>query len=199
MSPHNNLSKLYCNFNNILYNNSSIEILPLDDGLYDQLLVIYKRYNPNYQVGAYPVFYEEKSQNEIFNKKVMVNLIDRSKIYTDDIYYQNCYLERPVNMVFTIRDPITKRLINTTHKYPELVGTLDKCKFVLNQDARDKDVYDKPSVQIFERDYIHKCLDKGVIKPDEIFDMVGELKYDGVSVEAEVQGDTIISALSRGL
>lgn len=192
------IADLILRISNILYNNSSIEILPLDDGLYDQLLVIYKRYDPNYQVGAYPVFYEEKSQNEIFNKKEMVTLVDRSKIYTDDIYYQNCYLERPVNMVFTIRDPITKRLINTTHKYPELVGTLDKCKFVLNQDARDKDVYDKPSVQIFERDYIHKCLDKGVIKPDEIFDMVGELKYDGVSVEAEVQGDTIISALSRG-
>ena len=192
------IADLILRISNILYNNSSIEILPLDDGLYDQLLVIYKRYDSNYQVGAYPVFYEEKSQNEIFNKKEMVTLVDRSKIYTDDIYYQNCYLERPVNMVFTIRDPITKRLINTTHKYPELVGTLDKCKFVLNQDARDKDVYDKPSVQIFERDYIHKCLDKGVIKPDEIFDMVGELKYDGVSVEAEVQGDTIISALSRG-
>ena len=192
------IADLILRISNLLYNNSSIDTLPLDDGLYDQLLVIYKKYDPNYQVGAYPIKYQEKPENEFIDKKEMVVMIDKSKMYIDDIFYQNCYLQRPVNMVIKNRDPISKRLINTTHKYPELVGTLDKCKFVLNQDARNKGVYDKPSVQIFERDYIHKCLEKNIIKSDEIFDMIGELKYDGISVEAEVQGDIIISALSRG-
>ena len=37
---------------NIAYNNTSKAVLPLDDGVYDQLLVKYIPYNPNYQVGA---------------------------------------------------------------------------------------------------------------------------------------------------
>ena len=184
---------------NFLYNNSSMEIIPLDDGIYDQLLVIYKRYNPNYQVGAEPIILTEVAQNEYNeSKKEMCHLIDKDKPYVQSILQQRCYQHRPINMCILIKDPISKRLINTTHKYPELVGTLDKCKFVLNQEARDKGVYDKQSVQIFERDYIHQCIDKGIINTNEVFDMVGELKYDGVSVEAEIKGDTIIKALSRG-
>ena len=184
---------------NFLYNNSSINVLPLDDGVYDQLLVIYKRYNPNYQVGAQPFVMPENTQNEyVPEKKVLCYYIDKDKPYVQSILYQNNDNIRPKNLCIYIKDPITKRIINTTHKYPELVGTLDKCKFVLNQEARDKNVFNKPSVQIFERDYIHQCLSKGIIKPNEMFEMVGELKYDGVSVEAEVQGNTIIKALSRG-
>ena len=184
---------------NFLYNNSSINVLPLDDGVYDQLLVIYKRYDPNYQVGAQPFVMPENTQNEyVPEKKVLCYYIDKNKPYVQSILYQNNDNIRPKNLCIYIKDPITKRIINTTHKYPELVGTLDKCKFVLNQEARDKNVFDKPSVQIFERDYIHQCLSKGIIKPNEMFEMVGELKYDGVSVEAEVQGNTIIKALSRG-
>ena len=184
---------------NFLYNNSSINVLPLDDGVYDQLLVIYKRYDPNYQVGAQPFVMPENTQNEyVPEKKVLCYYIDKDKPYVQNILYQNNDNIRPKNLCIYIKDPITKRIINTTHKYPELVGTLDKCKFVLNQEARDKNVFDKPSVQIFERDYIHQCLSKGIIKPNEMFEMVGELKYDGVSVEAEVQGNIIIKALSRG-
>lgn len=187
---------------NIAYNNTSSTILPLDDGIYDQLLVIYSKYNPNYQVGATPIIFEERPQNEIINAKVMcVTVSDMDKkLFIKDIWKQNIPLQemRPVNMCFLVKDPITKRLINTEHKYPELVGTLDKCKFVLNNDAINANVFDKPSVQVFERDFIHKCLDIGIIYPNEVFEMVAELKYDGISVEAEVCGDTIISALSRG-
>ena len=189
---------------NIAYNNTSADVLIIDDGLYDQLLVIYKKYNPNYQVGSYITPYTEFIQNENLNsKKEMCVIVSKeeihSKLYSADIQSQtsNMYF-RPKNMCIVMRDPISKRLINTKHKYPELVGTLDKCKMVLNAEAIEKGVIDKPSIQIFERDFIHKCLNAGVIKPDEIFEMVGELKYDGVSIEAEVAGDTIISALSRG-
>ena len=193
------IADLILRISNSLYNNSSMDVLPLDDGIYDQLLVIYKKYNPNYQVGAIPIILSERAQNELLrDKKVLCHLIDKEKPYVEDMLMLDDYRTRPKNLCMLLKDPITKRLINTVHKYPELVGTLDKCKFVLNEEAKSKGVFDKPSVQVFERDYIHQCLNKGIITPNEIFAMVAELKYDGVSVEAEVQGDTIITALSRG-
>lgn len=187
---------------NIAYNNTSLDVLPLDDGVYDQLMVLYQKHDPNYQVGAEPIMFEEQPQNEIIDDKVMCVAVDDmdKNLYSRDIWKQHTPLQqmRPVNMCFTVREPITKRLINTEHKYPQLVGTLDKCKFVLNHEAVLAEVFDKPSVSIFERDFIQRCMDIGVINPTEEFDMVGELKYDGISVEAEVCGDTIIAALSRG-
>lgn len=196
------LADLILRISNIAYNNTSTDVLPLDDGVYDQLLTIYKKYDPNYQIGAQPIMFEEQPQNEIVDEKVMCVAVDNmdSKLFMRDIWKQHTPLNqmRPVNMCFLVKDPITKRLINTEHKYPELVGTLDKCKFVLNNDAINANVFDKPSVDVFERDFIHKCLEAGVIYPNETFEMVAELKYDGISVEAEVCGNTIISALSRG-
>ena len=196
------LADLILRISNIAYNNTSNSILPLDDGIYDQLLVIYSKYNPNYQIGATPIMFPEQPQNEVIDEKVMCVAVDNmdKKLFIEDIWKQSTPIRemRPVNMCFLVRDPITKRLINTEHKYPELVGTLDKCKFVLNNDAINVNVFDKPSVQVFERDFIHKCLDIGIINRTEVFEMVAELKYDGISVEAEVCGDTIIAALSRG-
>jgi len=188
---------------NIAYNNTSATVLPLDDGIYDQILVLYKKYNPNYQVGATPMHPLEYAENQIVDKKVMCRTVDKNaydNLFFDDLKQQTVPLSRirKTNMVHLVKDPITKRMINTPHKYPNLVGTLDKCKFVLNSEAIEAEVFDKPSVQVFERDYIHMCMDRNVIQPNEVFEMIGELKYDGVSVEAEVRGDTIISALSRG-
>lgn len=200
------IADIILRISNIAYNNTSVDVLPLDDGLYDQLIVLYQKYNPNYQVGAEvtPIMEQPQNQNEITDMKVMCVSVDdkemQSKLYIEDIWKQHTPISiaRPRVVYPNDRPPITKRLINTTHKYPELVGTLDKCKFVLNNDAFEKGMLDKPSVNVFERDFIHKCLSKNVIQPNEKFEMVGELKYDGVSVEAEVQGDTIITALSRG-
>ena len=142
---------------NIAYNNTSSNLLPLDDGVYDQLAVLYYKYNPNYQVGAAPIVFNEQPLNEIVNEqKVMCAAVDDmdKKLYMNDIWRQNVPLRemRPVNMCFLVKDPISKRLINTEHKYPELVGTLDKCKFVLNNDAIAVGVFDKPSVKICTTD-----------------------------------------------
>lgn len=197
------LADIILRISNIAYNNTSLEVLPLDDGIYDQLLEIYKRYNPNYQIGAEPVDYKESPQNDYTESKMMVNVLTKedidSKLYTEDLWRQfdNTYKKKHMLCVLA-QDPISKRMINTKHSYPELVGTLDKCKFVLNHDAKEKGVFDKPSVKIFERDFIQNHLQLGIIYPTEIFEMIAELKYDGVSVEAEVYGDTIISARSRG-
>lgn len=196
------IADLILRISNIAYNNTSATLLPLDDGVYDQLLVLYQKYDPNYQIGAAPILFEEQPQNEIIDDKVMCVAVDNmdNHLFMNDIWKQHTPIRnvRPVNMCFLAKEPITKRLINTEHKYPELVGTLDKCKFVLNIDAVKAEVFDKPSVQVFERDFIHKCIDIGVINTTDTFTMIGELKYDGISVEAEVCGDTIISALSRG-
>ena len=39
---------------NVLYNNTDMDILLLDDGVYDLLLEKFKSVNPNFQVGAIP-------------------------------------------------------------------------------------------------------------------------------------------------
>ena len=65
------LADLILRISNIAYNNTSNTVLPLDDGVYDQLLVLYSKYNPNYQVGATPIMFEEQPQNEITTEKVM--------------------------------------------------------------------------------------------------------------------------------
>ena len=75
---------------NFLYNNSSINVLPLDDGIYDQLLVIYKRYDPNYQVGAQPFIMPENvdgNASRFFQKKMfyVIILIKINLMYK--IYY----------------------------------------------------------------------------------------------------------------
>ncbi len=202
------IADLIIRISNICYNNTSSTVLPLDDGLYDQLLVDYRRYNPYYQVGAEPVAFAEMDDgeyNQTQEKKLLYHTVpDKtidSVLYARDIQNQHTPLSDSIRSatIYESNQPlITKRLIDTQHKYPELVGTLDKCKFVLNHDAIMAEAFNNPAVQVFERDFIHPCLSSGVIHPNEVFEMIGELKYDGISIEAEVLGDTIISAYSRG-
>jgi hypothetical protein len=62
---------------NLIYNNTDRSILVLEDGVYDLLLEKYKRYNPNFQVGAEPVQLEILVQlmlSMIFQKKILVML-----------------------------------------------------------------------------------------------------------------------------
>jgi len=191
---------------NILYNNSTLVVLLLDDGVYDQLIVAYKRYNPNYQVGSDESSgFKDIPNNETLDRVDLYSYIPQSvydnNMYVQDIANQSIPMNeciRPIPLYTLIEPPITKRLINTQHKYPELVGTLDKCKFTLNQEAINAGVFDNPSVSVFERDFIAPLITSGVINPNGVYDMVGELKYDGVSIEAEVCRNRIISAYSRG-
>lgn len=193
---------------NVLFNYTDRPILPLDNGIYDLLMVWIQRYKINYQVGAMPAPIQSISQQVTENEQPLINPIiklEPKKGMTDDqmIFKDNIMARRKIlskmfleTPMFKI-DPLKKQNVNTPHKYPKLVGTLDKCKFVINQQAIDKGVFGDANVQVFERDFIHKLLDQGVITPDQRFGMVLELKYDGVSVEAEVS-DRVITALSRG-
>lgn len=194
---------------NALYNDTTMTILPIEDGFYDQLLEKYKVYDEHFQVGATVIefkgiyearpdkvvatcpvtFFEQpKHKNEIaeniYNEimqtgKFFINADDFRKVENQNTGY------------------ITKRTHNTSHNHPSLIGTLDKSKFVLNQDAIDAGVFNDPNVKVLERDFFQDHIKKGIIRPDQKLDVVVELKYDGISVEADCT-DHVISARSRG-
>ena len=48
---------------NILYNRTDLELLPVEDGVYDLLLEKYKTYNPNFQVGSEAVDFNNIIEN----------------------------------------------------------------------------------------------------------------------------------------
>lgn len=195
---------------NITYNNTDRELLPIEDGVYDLLLEKYKPYNPNFQVGAEVIefapfnsttatqpqlkeavsFISPEDQDKIVNGMWTEELMIDPFFYFDDRDFYNPALQNPENY-------ITKRKHDTEHNHPELVGTLDKCKFVYNLEAAEKGVLYDSNVKTVERDFFGPHLQAGIINTIDAFDMVYELKYDGISVEADCSNE-VISARSRG-
>lgn len=192
----------------ILYNNTDRELLVLEDGVYDLLLEKDKEYNSKVQVGAPPIHFDP-SANIIINNvsekyKPMVFLEDfhtyhENELFYDDIGYPSPLCPQIYDQNINRNSGInsSKRNLSVPHKYPKLVGTLDKCKFTLNKEAKDRGVFDDREVKIFERDFLGKHLQMGLFGPNDIIELDLELKYDGISVEADVT-DHIISARSRG-
>lgn len=189
---------------NILYNNTDVTILPLDDGVYDLLLELYKKYRPA-GVGAEPIQFEPTKT--ISEDQPLVDpfvFIDTNKIYNDFIFGEDIYPNRPLTatdllvnpFIFTNRD-ITKRTLSISHDYPELVGTLDKCKFVLMSQAEAKGVANDMNVKVLERDFFQPHLQMGLIDFNNPFTIIAELKYDGISVEATVT-NRVLAARTRG-
>lgn len=187
---------------NIIYNNTDRSVLVLEDGVYDLLLEKYKRYNPNFQVGAEPIQFQtniNQVNTSVTNGEYRTSPFTKINLNKNDMfYYNNLMTYSDMTMVDMPEDrkSVSKRLRNSNHKYPKLVGTLDKVKFVLDNDAIQKGVYNDTNVQIFERDFLRKHVQEGIVDPNNIT-LVLELKYDGVSVEAEVT-DHILNARTRG-
>jgi NAD-dependent DNA ligase len=190
---------------NILWNNTDKSMMPLEDGMYDLLLDLYKIYNPMYLVGAEPIHFEASNHIKLEDTKPTkpVTFVDKEKV-EDFIFYEDITssvkLSRKELAVMPVsfkQNYINKRIVNTKHVYPTLVGTLDKCKFVLYAQADEKGVANIPNVTIFERDFLRKHIEMGIINMHEEIELCLELKYDGVSVEAEVD-DMVESARSRG-
>ena len=196
--------RLVIEISNIMYNNTSRLVLPLEDGIYDLALELLKKYDSNYQVGAKPIIFDEfENQFEQKKKIVPIKYIDQEFI-DNSIYYEDLTKTVPISRekpkISVIRytnNAISKRTLNTAHNYPKLVGTLDKCKYVLNNQARERGVFDDANVKIFERDFLGDHINRGILDPNRKFYMVAELKYDGVSVEADVS-NIVHSARSRG-
>lgn len=189
----------------IVYNNTDKSILFLDDGVYDLLLEKYKKYDYNFQVGAPVIKFDQngeiKKEKEIVEP--MIFLDNAEKFKEESLYYEDLNKHPQINCnMFQNIDRnsgrvISKRNVNIPHMYPKLVGSLDKCKFTLNKEAIERDVFDDDNVKIFERDFLGKHLQIGIIDMTTPFEMIAELKYDGVSVEADVTHE-ILSARSRG-
>ena len=197
---------------NVLYNRTDMTVLPIEDGFYDLLLEKYKKYDKNFQVGSAVVDFRNFIENDIDNpRKVAVNpLIFAKEIKKRDEIQQALHEDIALYHKGTLRPEdfyqvpisfsnqyVSKRTHDTEHNHPSLVGTLDKAKFVTNQDAINAGVFDDPDVVILERDFFQKHVAKGIIRPDQTISVVCELKYDGISVEADC-GFTLSSARTRG-
>ena len=199
-------AELILQISNIIYNNSTKRPY-LDDSTYDILLEAYRNKTGTYPVGAPPVHFNEELEAGVSEDKQLPmfyrfiqpneypNLAERW--YYEDIQRQNITENQMLRKFYRINTDTSRISRDTSHNYPELVGTLDKCKFVMNYDARNMGVFEDDNVKIFERDFLQKHLQMGIIQPGEVFTMIAELKYDGISVEADVS-DHVISARTRG-
>lgn len=189
---------------NIIYNNMHDVVLPIDDDKYDRLIVFCKRHNISYPVGAIPVNNiqyvadENKLDTNIHRPKQVVSVVPNK----DNMIYFNTFsqnvipLDREDYNVYHDNTLISKKTRNVSHNY-DMCGTLDKCKFTLNEEARESGMFNDPNVSIFERDFIGKHIQRGIIDPNNI-ELLVSIKYDGISVEAEIKNDTVISACTRG-
>ena len=199
-------AQVILNISNIIYNNSDA-MCPLEDGVYDRLIDIYKLYDVNYQVGGDIVDGINNSGRVAPNSNTgeiycPVVFVDPS--VKDGLFYDNLSATPPIDpkLYDTVVDRSsynknTRTNLVVPHKYPKLVGTLDKCKFVLMKEAIEHGVAEDPTIPVFERDFLGKHLMMGIINQYEEIELMLELKYDGMSVEADVC-DHIISARSRG-
>lgn len=196
---------------NVLYNRTDMTVLPIEDGFYDLLLEKYKTYDEHFQVGSAIVEFRNFIENDLDNPRKIaespVSFIEPlKKDTTHQFIFDNIMrYGKPIlnlddfkpNLPLSQNTTISKRTHNTAHNHPTLVGTLDKAKFVLNQDAINAGVFNDDNVKILERDFFQKHIEEGIINPNQEIEVVVELKYDGISVEADCT-NRVISARTRG-
>lgn len=188
---------------NLLYNNAPNIRLPLDDDLYDRLLVICRKQGVVYPVGAPPVTFtnldsgSKLEMHETGKKQVIAVVKNKDEMLYFDKLVKNSTPLIPEDFEVQHDDTLIERKTrNISHTY-DMCGTLDKCKYVLNVDAQKNGEFNEPSVMIFERDFIGRHIQQGFVSPQDIHVFVS-LKYDGVSVEEEVAGPNIEFACTRG-
>lgn len=212
LEGYNESLKLLIMICNILYNRTDLTVLPVEDGLYDILLERYKSIDPNFQVGSVVVQFKAKVEKEMIEsgKSKIITPIsfdtekrdEMGQYFEDKIsgFYRKGMMN-PKDPFYTRTDNnfeiLNKRTTTTGHNHPDLIGTLDKCKFILDSDAIEKDAYDDDRVKVLERDWFRKHIDAGIIGENEKIGLILELKYDGISVEADCT-DVVLSARTRG-
>lgn len=186
---------------NIIYNNIPNMLSPLDDEQYDRLIVLCRRQGIQYEVGA--KFAEgildfDGTPVQDYSMKDVLTIVPNKD---DMIYFDPLTKNKPPIKEDYIIEPFDsykeyKKIRSVPHSY-NLCGTLDKCKFVLNADASAVGLANDMSISIFERDFLAKHIRQHIVDPNNIT-LIASLKYDGVSVEATVRGNQIISACTRG-
>lgn len=200
------IMNLIITISNILYNNTDRDLLPLEDGVYDLLFEEYKKYNPNYLVGAVPIQFKSSSEHGIIEqqKTIVPGIIyyrpeeTKNFLFIDDLDKCPPVTKNDFITSGIVYDTVSRNTVrDTAHDYPELVGTLEKSKFVLCSEAEERGVLNDSNVKVLERDFFAKHIRDGIITPDQKFGMVLELKYDGISVETTTS-NRILSARTRG-
>lgn len=197
---------------NVLYNRTDLTILPVEDGFYDVLLEKYKTYDEHFQVGSAIVNFKNTVANDITNpQKIAVQPIIFEKIPERNEVRQSMYenimrINQPILNIndfaispieFMQDDLISKRTHDTAHNHPDLVGTLDKAKLIFVKDAISAGVQNDPNVKVLERDFFGDHISKGIYDRNRVLNIVVELKYDGISVEADCDSE-VVSARTRG-
>lgn len=193
---------------NIVYNDTDRELMIIEDGFYDLLLEKYKKYDPNFQVGAEVINF--KTSDTVIPAsnldKPIVDGVTFVDIPEDNVFGEDILIDPTKYMdardfqnvpQFLDVQYISKRTHTVQSEHPELIGTLDKAKFVIDKDAERAGVLNNPNVTTVEKDFFANHIMRGIIDPREPFDIVLELKYDGISVEADCT-DEVVSARSRG-
>lgn len=187
---------LVLKISNILYNNTDVDILLLEDGIYDLLIEEFRRLTGTIPVGAPPIRIVNimnqdvaVEDNEMADPVVIVpnhlrnDMLFAKELCSRPIIGRKDLYETPI-MIHPQNN--TRKTLNKTHEYPELVGTLDKCKFVLCCDAEEKGVIGDSNVAILERDFFAKHISMGILHPQRVFSVIAMLKYDGASVEGDM-------------
>ena len=196
---------------NVLYNRTDMTVLPIEDGFYDLLLEKYKVYDKNFQVGSAVVEVRDLIEKDLDGPKVAEPLVSFYTLTHKDethgllfdkimmtgqqmVSKQDLLVEKVV--VFD-QNNLRKGTHDTEHNHPTLVGSLHKTKMVTNQEAIDAGVFNDPNFKILERDFFQQHIKQGIINPEEDIEIVVELKYDGISVEADCDNH-VLSARTRG-
>ena len=211
-NPQENLADMVklVKISNILYNNTDFGVLPLEDSIYDQLVNLLLKYTGSYPIGAAPINFKVRNEETALKKKentVNGKIKVLSFVNPEQMFFKNItsneypYLHRDFLVERPLVDIIKPSGDSVAHKYPELVGTIDKCQFTTIAEVVEKNqelIYDDKT-KIFERDWLNKIFaryDNGMSSTELGFCL--SLKYDGISIEAEIEDGIILSARTRG-
>ena len=169
---------LIIKISNALYNNGANIILPLEDPIYDSLIVLCKVQGIQYPVGAPPiVFKTENTVKQNYDlletgdkgpKEVVRIIPNKDKMMYFHPLTRNYTLPIEEDFIVHYDDTlVNKRSRNVSSNY-NMCGTLDKCKYTLKADALTDGVLDDRTVQIFERDFLGAHVQQGIINPNHI-------------------------------
>lgn len=199
---------------NIIYNNTVLEII--EDGVYDMLLEVYHRYR-NIPIGAPPISFKDIHElnsliadNKVKNESsstIPYVMLNNENFFSRDMHksyntlaLQQQKLSASVPYDNKVDDELDKRMskrLNVNeHKYPELAGTLRKCKFVYDQQAKEKGVLNDPTTTTVEQ-WFASLIKSGIMNPNKEYEMVLEFKYDGISINGEANS-VLQTAYTRG-
>lgn len=177
---------------NTIYEYSGESII--DDDIYDSIQNIYQTHTGNqYKKCKNDFVSDVVISSESFNNKLNSN---NNIITTEYFNGYNTILNDEWRSLYRFSNDVLNFDQEITHK-SNLVGTLDKCKFVLCSDV-PANIADQSNISILERDFFGKHIQQGIIDPNETISVTCELKYDGVSVECEISKGMVKSAITRG-